>query len=219
MKSVSDIINMLDKWIYDQSSQFVALPLVQKALSGLLTKEAYAEFLLDYRHFVTTAGSMYALAAAHIDTQKYDLIKRWFFKQAYREYDHGKFIKEDLKALGFDNDMIETHSASPAMEALCCFNFGFIFRKHPAGLLGTPYIMTQLSSGFALKAAQSLKEKLKLDGAGASFFEAHAHLDKDQVSEIRDLIGSITDNAILEQIDLNAKGLLHCYSGFMQQYS
>ncbi len=195
--------------------KFQTLPFVQSALSGSLTKPGYTRFMKDYYHFVRTAGPIYSACASHIG---YDFprVREWFLKAAYKETDHDHFVVNDLETLGVPAAETRASQPGPEMDALCAYNFAFVERHHPVGMLGTPFLMGNLSTVYSLHAAQKIKDALGLKENGASFFEAHGHLDKAQPEDVGLVLQSITDPKIQNDIFLNAKTIFMLYQNFFR---
>jgi len=208
----------LNGWYVEEARKFQEIPFVRRAFAGGLTRPEYVHFLKDYYHFVRSAGPVYSACAAKID-YRFARVRDWFAKCAFKEIDHDRFVVSDLKALGIPE--AETRQSRPgtAMDALCCYNFGFIEQHHPVGLLGTPFLMGKLSAVYSLHASQKIKEALNLKEGGASFFEAHGHLDREQPEDVGLVIQSIAETDMQAEIFLNAKTLFALYVGFLRSLS
>lgn len=205
----------LTSWYEHEQGAFVTIPFVVRALESKLTHREYVEFLLQYQFFVRTASPMYAEAAAKLP-QDYDLIREWLFQQAYREFDHHKFIENDLKALGQEVSAIRGAKISPAMDILCNYNFGFIERhKVPIGIMGSPFVMIQLSAAYALGVAEKIKQGLGLKDEGVTFLDAHGHLDADQAQGLIHIMNGIVDAHDQDEIMLNAQANFSLYKQFL----
>lgn len=205
----------LNNWYAKQTQLFHDLPFIRRAFAGGITKPDYVRFLRDYYHFVGTAGPVYGACASKID-HRHGYVRDWFAKCTFKEMGHDRFIVNDLKALGMSEAEIRESRPSSAMDALCCYNFGFIERHNPIGLLGTPFLMGKLSAIYSLHASQKIKEALGFKESGASFFEAHGHLDKEQPEDVGSVIQSITEKDIQEEIFLNAETLFALYLNFLR---
>ena len=207
--------SQLNEWYESEVPSFQRLPFLVSVFSGKLSRPAYVAFLREYYHFVKSAGSFYGLAAGRVPTE-FPRVREWLFKTAYREHDHYEFIIKDLEALGVSSPTVKESQPGPAIDALIGYNIYFVEHRHPVGALSMPYLMGKLSTGFSLAGAEKLKAALGIGEAGASFFFAHGHLDRDQPEDIGSVIQAITEKDVQAEIFQNAKAVFMLYRNFFQ---
>ncbi len=208
-------LDKLNLWFLNEAQIFKSIPFVQRALEGKITRDEYTKFLLDYMPLVQNAAKMYAIAGSNV-SDEFLRVKEWFYKSAYKEFNHDQFMVNDLKALGVSKEQIKNHDPHPIIDALCGYNISFSQRHHPIGALGTPFIMGRLSTSLSITAAQNIKTSLNLLDEGVSFFFAHGHLDKDQPEDVDSVIQSIVTPSIQDSILLNAKVTFFLYQSFFR---
>jgi len=206
----------ISRWFESEGKKFQELPFVTAAFSGGLSRSGYVTFLKDYYHFVKNAAPFYGAAASKIPTD-FPRVRDWFFKSAYKEMGHDDFILRDLEFLGENPEKIKTSLPSPEMDALVGYNYYFMDKHHPVGVLGTAFVMGRLSTAYSLEAAEKIKTSLGLGDEGASFFFAHGHLDKEQPEDVGAVIESLADKKEIQQeILLNAKTEFMLYQNFFR---
>lgn len=205
----------LNQWYGDEAGKFQSIPFIRAVFEGKLTREGYKTFLKSYYPFVAAAAPLYAHAASKIPPA-FPRVREWFFKSAYKEMGHDEFIVNDLTALGIQAADTKASRPVPEIDALVSYNYAFLDRHHPVGILGTPFLMGKLSTAYSLGAAQKLKDALGLGEEGISFFFAHGHLDKEQPEDVSLVIQSITDAAIQEDIFLNARAVFMLYQNYFR---
>ena len=204
----------------DQLSQeVIQIPFVQKVFSETIPEEAQKDFhkqficfYTQYYYWVKSVSPLFSIAASKIPDD-YRIVRDWFYKTAYYEYNHYDFIMNDLKDLGVSETIVTSTKPNPAMDALIGYNHYFLNNHHPVGALGTPLIMSGLSNQFSLKVADGLEKKL---GTRLSFFDAHGHLDKDQPEDIAQILKTVSDPNVHEEILFNIKTIINLKFGCLK---
>ena len=186
-----------------QREAFKAIPIIQQALKGKISCEAYLDFLTQAYHHVRHTCPLLALAAARTN----DLVYRdALIHYLEEEHGHERWILDDISAMGGKTLTVaeEPRLACRVMVAYAHYSIDWI---SPYALLGMVHVLEGMSAALAGRVADAVASTLgTVDGRGVSYLRSHGTLDQGHVAFFRKLVNGIgkrdAETAIVDCTDV-----------------
>lgn len=190
---------------------FIAIPVIQRALIQGVPRAMYVAFLEQAYHHVKHTCLLLAAAAARggMDDPRYVAALLEYIAE---ERGHEEWILNDIAALGHDAASVRTGTAELPARLLVAYVYYAIDHVSPYAMLGMVHVLEGMSAAFATTAATSLKASLGLRGdTGFSYLGSHGKLDQDHTAFFRDLVNGIDDAAAQDAIIDTARVVYRLY--------
>ncbi len=170
-------------------AEFLAIPLLARAVTGSVPRPLYIEFLTQAYHHVRHTCFLMSLAAVKTADISYRAALN-----SYRieEQGHDKWILDDIAAMGGDAEAITYSRARTPCRAMVGYAHYAIDWISPYSLLGMIHVLEGTSAELATKVANALENSFGLtSGEGFVYLRSHGALDVDHVAFFKDLINQI----------------------------
>lgn len=192
-----------------ERDQFLAIPLVQRALSSGGPKSLYIAFLTQAYHHVKHTFPLLALAASRTTDERYQDALVEYMEE---ERGHEKWILDDIRALGGDADAVRNGRPDPACRLMVAFTYHAIEHVSPYAMLGSVHVLEGMSVFLADRLADTLKRLFGADGeAGFSYLTSHGSLDQEHVAFFRKLVDGFDDPVVQDIVIDHAKMFYRLY--------
>lgn len=183
--------------LYQETStareNFLAIPLVQQALSSGSSRELYIAFLTQAYHHVKHTFPLLSIAAGLTNDEQY---QDALFDYMQEERGHEKWILNDIKTLGADAEAVAAGKPGIPCQVMVGYAYYSIEHVSPYALLGMVHVLEGLSVLLAHQVASAVQRSIGQDAAsGFSYLSTHGALDMEHVEMFEKLVNSISDPA------------------------
>ena len=189
---------------------FLAIPIIQRALTGNVTREEYLMFLQQaYHHVHHTVRLMMGMG--------YFLPKRLHWMQpAIAEYieeeiGHDSWILDDIEAIGGHRESARLSQPAAPVELMLAYAHDIVRRGNPVGFLGMVFVLEGISAALASRAADAIQQALALPKQGLRYLSSHGALDQEHVGFFERLVNRLDDA-------LDQDALIHAANRFYALY-
>lgn len=174
-----------------ERADFLAIPVLQRALAEGVPLELYLAFLGQaYHHVKHTCPLLEAAAAKCGPADEY-------YRTALETYvdeerGHERWILDDIAALGGNAAAVAQAQPGVPCRLLVAYVYFAIGTITPYAMLGMVHVLEGMSVALAQAGANALKRSLDLEGdVGFSYLTSHGALDQDHVAFFRDLVNRV----------------------------
>jgi pyrroloquinoline quinone (PQQ) biosynthesis protein C len=169
---------------------FLAIPVLQRALRGEVTQAEYLAFLGQAYHHVSHTVPLLMGFGYHLPEHL-----QWM-QAAVAEYideekGHEEWILDDIRSCGGDAEAVRRATPLPATELMVAYAHDVIARRNPIGFFGMVFVLEGTSAALATRAADAIQEQLKLPKSAFRYLTSHGSLDQEHVSFYETLINQL----------------------------
>jgi pyrroloquinoline quinone (PQQ) biosynthesis protein C len=190
--------------------EFLAIPLLTRALNGMVPRPLYIEFLTQAYHHVRHTCFLLSLAATKTRDRHYSAALKSYMAE---EDGHEQWILNDIAAMGGDAQKAMLSRARPPCRAMVGYAHFAIEWISPYAMLGMVHVLEGASAALAGKAADALERAFgSKNGEGFTYLKTHGTLDLEHVDFFRDTINGIRDTAALPVI-IDAANMMYWLYG------
>ena len=184
----------------NEKKSLYALPIIQSALSGQVTKEEYINFLTQAYHHVKHTVPLLMGCGSRLPDHK-EWLREAMAEYISEELGHQEWILNDIQACGTDAELVRHGSPDISTELMVSYAYDTVMRGNPVGFLGMVYVLEHTSVDLATGAANVIKGSLGLPDNAFSYLYSHGSLDVEHLGFYENLVNSIDDendrNAII----------------------
>jgi hypothetical protein len=194
-----------------ERSELYAVPQIQDALSGAITREMYVDFLTQAYHHVRHTVPLLTLAHHTLKPSQAS------FGPAFEDYvreeiGHDQWILEDIRNCGRDPDLVSSGRPRFATELMIAYAYDFVSRINPLGFFGMVFVLEGTSAALALKGANAILQSLKLPPECFSYLTSHGTLDQEHMEFFRGLMTKVDASEDRASIIHMAKAMFVLYA-------
>lgn len=191
------LLERLRKESADELEKFAKLPLIEKLVTGTISRERYQEFLNDLYHVVWHFCPTMAAAASRCD-ESLAAVRYFYYEHIDEEKTHEIWVLEDCEAVAGKSFAEAVKNGRPCdeVQGMVAFNYHVAEREHPCGAMGMIYSLEAIASRVAGRAGAGVAKALGLQldpPVGVKFLATHGPMDTDHLEELEEVLGGITD--------------------------
>ena len=169
---------------------FLAIPILQRALRGEVTREEYVRFLGQAYHHVKQTVPLLMGFGYHLPKHL-----QWL-QPAVTEYieeekGHEAWILDDIRACGGDAEAVRHGTPLPETELMVAYAHDTVQRRNPIGFFGMVFVLEGTSAQLATHAADAIEQALGLPKSAFSYLTSHGSLDQEHVAFYETLINRL----------------------------
>jgi pyrroloquinoline quinone (PQQ) biosynthesis protein C len=188
----------------------VAAPIIQRCLSGDVTRELYVAFLTQaYHHVRHTVPLLMAVGARVPDRQAW--LRDAVLHYLEEETGHDEWILNDIAQAGGDRAAAAASEPAVATEAMIAYAYDTVMRRNPLGFFGMVHVLEGTSVALALQAADRIQQALGLPVRAFTYLRSHGELDKTHVKDLSDILERFTDEEDRQAVIRCARGIYWLY--------
>ena len=162
----------------EDQQRLLAIPFVEAALAGALSRDTYLAFLTEaYHHVKHTVPLLMATGAALPD--RLDWLRDAVVEYIAEEQGHDRWILEDIAACGGDADAVRRSAPALPTELMVAYAWDTVGRVDPLGFFGMVHVLEGTSVRGASRAAAALERSLGLPRQAFTYLTTHGDLDQD----------------------------------------
>lgn len=194
---------------------FLALPIIQAAIRGDFSKEAYIGYLSEAFHHVRHTLPLIETVRSRVAPNRRALIVA-LSNYSLERKGYEKWILQDIKNAGGDADKVRDGEPAGATEALLTYMYNYVTHENPIGFFGMLFIVEITGSELAGRTVEQFMATLDLPRNCFSYLLAHASEDLNNLDFFKTLMAQITDPSEQEAIIQVAKHVYGLYSDVFQ---
>jgi pyrroloquinoline quinone (PQQ) biosynthesis protein C len=194
-----------------ERNAFIAVPIVQEALTQGVDRATYVQYLTQAYHHVRYTVPLLCLAASRCTTTD-RLYQTALLDYVDEEKGHDEWILDDIAALGGDAESVRHGLPRAACEVMVGHAHYLIEHVSPYGMLGMVHVLEGMSAALANAGAAGIAKRLGVsDGKGFSYLRSHGALDEGHQDFFARLVDSFADPAKEAQITRATKTFYRLY--------
>jgi len=211
-----EFFEKLKKETEKEKAYLYASPIISKALEGTITKEEYANYLVEAFHHVKHTIPLLMACGSRIPMNKRPVLSA-IEEYLEEERGHEEWILDDIENLGGNREEARNSTPNVATELMVSYAYDFINRVNPLGFFGMVFVLEGTSESIAVKAAEKIKETLGLDQNCFSYLTSHGTLDIEHMEFFRKTVNSLTEEKDRQDIIHMAKVMFTLYGNMFRE--
>jgi pyrroloquinoline quinone (PQQ) biosynthesis protein C len=195
--------------------EFLAIPLVERALKNGAPRPLYLSFLTQAYHHVKHTFPLLARAASLTTDERYQDALVEYMEE---ERGHEKWILDDIAAMGGDAAAVRDGTPGIACQVMVGYAYYAIEHVSPYAMLGSVHVLEGMSVQLADRAADAIRASLASDSdAGFSYLRSHGSLDMEHVAFFHKLVDGFDKPKVQQIIIDNARIFYQLYGGIFRE--
>jgi pyrroloquinoline quinone (PQQ) biosynthesis protein C len=196
----------------DSRAWLLAAPVIQRCLSGDITRNLYLSFLTQaYHHVRHTVPLMMAVGARLAD--RHDWLRGEIVHYVEEEFGHEQWILNDIAIAGGDRHAAALAEPAVATDAMVAYAYDTVMRRNPVGFFGMVYVLEGTSVSLALQAADKIQKTLDLPAQAFTYLRSHGELDQEHVHHLAGILERFSDEDDQLAVIRCAKAMFTLYGG------
>lgn len=175
-------------------TELLSAPIINKALTGDITRDDYVAFLTEAYHHVKHTVPLLMAVGARIPEEK-EWLRNAVAEYIEEELGHQEWILNDIAACGVDKEAVRHSKPSMPTELMVAYAYDMVNRVNPLGFFGMVHVLEGTSITTADRAAGSIQQALDLPNQAFSYLRSHGALDLEHVKFFEGLMDKIDDPA------------------------
>lgn len=168
----------------------ITAPVIQRALTGQITRELYVAFLTQAYHHVRHTVPLMMAVGSRLPSSH-----RWLLDEVAHyieeEMGHDEWILSDIEYAGGDRNAARLSQPLPATDAMVGFAYDVTTRRNPVGFFGMVYVLEGTSVALALKAAERIQSVLGLPPQAMTYLRSHGELDQEHIHHLAGILNRL----------------------------
>jgi pyrroloquinoline quinone (PQQ) biosynthesis protein C len=193
-----------------EQARMQAIPIIDAALNGQVTRDQYVAFLTQAYHHVKHTVPLLMACGARLDGDQ-EWLRTAMAHYIEEEVGHQEWILNDIRACGGDSEAVRWGEPSAATELMVAYAYDTIARVNPVGFLGMVYVLEGTSTQLATRAAATLQSALALPKQAFSYLASHGSLDLEHMKFFGNLVNQLESAADRQCIIHRAKMFFRLY--------
>lgn len=191
--------------------EFLQIEAIQKGSCGDISLSTYQEFLKQAYFHVRHTTPLLMACGSRIPQHK-EWLRTAVAEYIEEEVGHQEWILNDIKATGFDPELVRNGTPYPATEIMVAYAYDLVTRINPVGFFGMVLVLEGTSVALATNAASIIQKNLKLSDQAFSYLNSHGSLDIEHMGFYETLMNKIKDKEE-QQIIIHAAKMFYLLYG------
>ena len=194
----------------DTRQFLLTAPIIQRALSGDVTRELYLSFLSQAYHHVKHTVPLLMAVGSRLDDSK-QWLRAELVHYIEEEHGHEQWILNDIAAAG--GDAVRASRRKPHIEtdAMVAYAYDVAMRRNPVGFFGMVFVLEGTSVALALEAADRIQTTLALPDRAFSYLRSHGKLDQEHTQHLAGIVNRLDSAEDHDAIVECAKAMFWLY--------
>lgn len=171
-------------------NEFLAIPLIQRALAGAVSQVEYQLFLQQAYHHVRYTVPLLMGFGHHLPAHL-NWMQAAVIEYIDEEKGHEEWILDDISACDGDAEAARCGAPLPATEVMVAYAHDVIRRGNPIGFFGMVFVLEGTSAQLATRAADVLQSSLDLPRTAFRYLTSHGSLDQEHVGFYEGLVNRL----------------------------
>ena len=177
-----------------ERTQLHAIPVIQRALRGDITRDLYVAFLTQaYHHVKHTLPLLMSCGARLPGTHEW--LREAMAHYIEEEVGHQEWILKDIANCGSDAEAVRHGMPALETELMVAYAYDTIARGNPVGFLGMVYVLEGTSVSLATHAAGAMQQALGLPAKAFVYLTSHGSVDVGHIEFFAGIVNRL-DNEV-----------------------
>lgn len=201
----SDVSSVYDRLLAETEAsrrEFLAIPILQRALQGDVTRDQYVTFLGQAYHHVRHTVPL-LMGCGYRLPDRMNWLRKALGEYIEEEVGHEEWILDDIRACGGDAEAARSTTPFPATELMVAYAYDTVQRRNPIGMFGMVFVLETTSAALASNAAGAIQDSLGLPKTAFRYLTSHGSLDQEHIRFFQSLVDRFEDPA-------DVAALIHC---------
>lgn len=174
-----------------ERQQLFAIPIIQDALRGQVTKAQYIAFLTQAYHHVKHTVPLLMACGSRLDSE-HEWLREAIAEYISEEVGHQEWILSDIAACGGDAELVRRSRPHASTELMVAYAYHQVDRANPVGFFGMVHVLEGTSTALATHAADTLRDALGLPAQAFTYLSSHGSLDLEHVAFFESLVNRLS---------------------------
>jgi pyrroloquinoline quinone (PQQ) biosynthesis protein C len=170
----------------------ITQPLIQRALTGNVTRAQYLEFLKQAYHHVRHTVPLLMACGLRID-QSRSWLRDAIIHYIDEEVGHEDWILQDIEHAGGDAAAVRNSQPSHATDVMVAYAYDGVQRRNPLIFFGMGFVLEGTSVQLATRAADQLMTALDLPPKAFTYLTSHGEIDREHTKDFESLVNRFDD--------------------------
>ena len=193
----------------------LSAPVIQRCLSGQVTRGLYLEFLTQAYHHVRHTVPLMMAVGARLSTRQ-AWLRSEILHYLEEEDGHDEWILNDIRNAGGDRAAAAASAPAVATEAMIAYAYDTIERVNPVGFFGMVHVLEGTSVALAVRAADRIQSTLGLPANAFSYLRSHGELDQQHVRHLAGILDRLDDPGDRAAVLRCARGIFWLYGSMVR---
>lgn len=193
-----------------QRQQLFAIPIIQDALRGDVTRAQYIAFLTQAYHHVRHTVPLLMACGSRLDS-RHEWLRNAIAEYIEEELGHQEWILDDIAACGGDAAAARQSQPHASTELMVAYAYHQIDRGNPVGFFGMVHVLEGTSTALATHAADTIRGALALPPQAFSYLSSHGSLDLEHVLFFEKLMNRLDQRSDQEAVLHTARMMYQLY--------
>jgi pyrroloquinoline quinone (PQQ) biosynthesis protein C len=185
-------------------------PLIQRALTGDVTRHLYLAFLDQAWHHVRHTVPLLMAAGARL-TPRHAWLQKEIVHYLEEELGHDEWILDDIDAAGGDSTATRSSAPSVATDSMVAYAYDTVLRRDAAAFFGMVFVLEGTSVALALSVAEALQRSLALPDRAFTYLRSHGKLDQAHIGHLASIIDRLDASRDLPGVIACARTMFWLY--------
>jgi pyrroloquinoline quinone (PQQ) biosynthesis protein C len=190
-------------------------PVIQRCLSGQVTRDLYLEFLTQAYHHVRHTVPLLMAVGARLP-ERLGWLRKEILHYLEEEDGHEQWILNDVRNAGGDREAAAASEPAVATQAMIAYAYDTVSRGNPVGFFGMVHVLEGTSVALAIRAADRIQATLGLPSNAFSYLRSHGELDREHVQHLAGILERLGDPEDRAAVVRCAKGIYWLYGSMFR---
>ncbi len=173
-------------------ARLLTAPIIRAALQGRVTRAQYIDFLTQAYHHVRHTVPLLMSCGARLP-DRYAWLQQALVDYIQEEAGHDAWILSDIDRAGGDAEAARNAAPGRPTDVMVAYAYDLVQRRNPLGFFGMAFVLEGTSVQLATRAAQVLKETLRLPASAFTYLTSHGSLDVEHTATFAGLVNRFDD--------------------------
>jgi pyrroloquinoline quinone (PQQ) biosynthesis protein C len=188
----------------------LSAPVIQRCLTGDVTRDLYVAFLTQAWHHVRHTVPLLMAVGSRLP-DRHAWLRDPLLHYLEEETGHDEWVLNDIEAAGGDRAAAARSQPAVATEVMVAYAYDTVMRGNPIGFFGMVHVLEGTSVSLALTAADRIQSALGLPARALTYLRSHGELDKEHVNDLARILERLNDREDGQAIVRCAKGIYWLY--------
>lgn len=185
-----DFFEQLQERTAAERAYLLGAPVIEQALAGNVSRQTYVAFLEQAYHHVKHTVPLLMACGSRLPG-RLEWLRRAVANYIDEETGHEDWILEDIAACGADPEAVRNGAPALATELMVAYVYDRIARGNPVSFFGMVNVLEGTSIALATRAAEVLRESLRLPPGAFRYLDSHGSLDVEHMKFFEDLMSRL----------------------------
>lgn len=181
-----------------------AVPLIQDAAQGRVTRESYIAYLTQAYHHVKHTTPLLMACGSRLSSEQ-EWLRNAIAEYIEEEVGHQEWILNDIEQCGGDKEAARASAPSMPTELMVAYAYDTVMRGNPIGFFGMVFVLEGTSTALATNVAETLMQALGLKRSCFSYLMSHGTLDLSHMEFFKGLMNKLSNTDDQEAVIHMAK--------------